>query len=479
MDILWKILTTLGLVAVNACFVAAEFAAVSARLSRLEGEANKRFTARVALDIKRRLDLFLSSCQLGNTLASLALGAVTEPAIAGIINPLFSLLGIPESHRHLIAFAVAMLISTSLHIILGEQVPKNWSIRHSDRILEWAAIPLVIFTYLFFPLIWLLNWATNGVLTIMGMSVGSLAQGAVPHTEDELKGLLAQAVAHGTISKGHQEILTSAFDFTDLKARQIMTPRTAVDYLLLDQPIGEVLRIVQKAAYTRLPLCKGDIDHVIGIIHMKDLFAHLKLAPGKLRFTDDRGPHGETIAIADGLPGSKVHVIGAGDIDLREIMREVLFVPELLPVPKLLRQFQAGHGHMGIVVDEYGATLGLVTMEDVLEEIVGEIEDEFDIASPAAFVMEGDHFRVNGLYPLHELRERLHVPDTDGSNEAVATVSGYVVQQLNHWPRPGEIVRLGDYQIKVVSVQKKRVSQVLVSPMTPQATGADEATSRM
>src|SRR5262249_23742163 len=157
--------------------------------------------------------------------------------------------------------------------------------------------------------------------------------GGLPHTERELRSLLAQAVAAGTISKGNETILTSAFEFGELKVRQIMTPRTRVDYLLLDQPIGQVLQTVQRTAYTRLPLCETDIDHVIGLVHMKDLFNHLELAPGKLRFTDQHTPDGEAIAIADGRPGSAVHVIGAGDIDLRKIKREVLFVPELLPVP--------------------------------------------------------------------------------------------------------------------------------------------------
>src|SRR5262249_39053360 len=150
----------------------------------------------------------------------------------------------------------------------------------------------------------------------------------------------------------------------------------------------------QKSAYTRLPLCEGDIDHVIGLVHMKDLFNHLQLIPGRLRFVDEKSATGETIAIADGLPGSAVHVIGSGDIDLKHIKRDVLFVPELLPVPKLLRQFQNSQVHMAIVVDEYGATRGIVTLEDVLEEIVGEIEDEFDTAAQPGFVAEGESYRV-------------------------------------------------------------------------------------
>jgi CBS domain containing-hemolysin-like protein len=220
---------------------------------------------------------------------------------------------------------------------------------------------------------------------------------------------------------------------------------------------------VQKSAYTRLPLCDGDIDHVLGMVHMKDLFAHLQLSPGKLRFLDERTPGGEVIAVADGKPGSAVHVIGAGDIDLRKIRREVLFVPELLPVPKLLRQFQTRQIHMAVVVDEYGATLGIVTLEDVLEEIVGEIEDEFDTAGPQPFVQEGDRFRVNGQYPLHELRERLPLTE-DLDLGDVDTVGGYVIRQLKRWPRVGDAVELGPFDVTVISIQQRRVQQVLITP---------------
>jgi CBS domain containing-hemolysin-like protein len=279
-----------------------------------------------------------------------------------------------------------------------------------------------------------------------------------------LRSLLMQAVAACTISKASQAVLTGAFEFGELKVRQIMTPRLKVDYLTLDQPIGEVLRTVQKSAYTRLPLCDGDIDHVIGMVHMKDLFAHLHLAPGKLRFTDQKTPAGEVIAIADGLPGSAVHVIGAGDIDLRKIKREVLFVPELLPVPRLLRQFQTRQIHLAVVVDEYGATLGIVTLEDVLEEIVGEIEDEFDTADPTPLTKEGNQLRVNGQYPLHELREHLTIPE-DLDVGDVDTIGGYVVRQLKRWPRTGDTVELGANQVKVTAVQKNRVQQVVISPV--------------
>jgi CBS domain containing-hemolysin-like protein len=474
--IVWQILATLALVAANGFFVAAEFAAVGARATRLQIDAEKRFLSRVALLIKQRLDLYLSSCQLGVTLASLALGAVTEPVVSVILRPVLNILHIPQRDVFTIGFVAALAVSTSLHIVIGEQAPKNWAIRYANHLLPLLALPLVIFTFLFYPAIWLLNVATNSVLRMTGMKTrlgGGGGEGHLPHNERELRALLAQAVAAGTIARGNEKILTSAFEFGDLKVRQIMTPRTKVDYLTLDQPIGVVLRTVQKSAYTRLPLCDGDIDHVIGLVHMKDLFNHLQLTPGKLRFVDERTPQGELIAIPDGLPGSAVHVIGAGDIDLKKIKREVLFVPELLPVPKLLRQFQTKQIHMAVVVDEYGATLGIITLEDVIEEIVGEIEDEFDTAGPKPFVKEGESFRVNGQYPLHELRERLIFPkDFDAGD--VDTIGGFVTQQLKRWPRVGDTIELGDnYSLRVTAVQGNRVQQVFITPVTQDAARQD------
>ncbi len=423
--------------------------------------------------MKRKLDLYLSTCQLGITIASLALGAVTEPAVAALIEPALRWFGLSPQQVHGIAFAIALTISTSLHVVVGEQAPKNWAILYSDRAIRILAPPLVVFTYLFYPLIWLLNSVSNALLRASGVEVHGDAHGGLPHTEEELRGLLAQAVAQGTIAKGNEKILTSAFDFGDLKVRQIMTPRTDVGYLLLGQPIKDVLRVVQKSAYTRFPLCEGDIDHVIGMVHMKDLFVHLKLVPGKLKFIDERTPDGEVVAVPSGLPGSAVHVIGSGEIDLRHIRRDVLFVPELTPVPKLLRQFQTSHMHLAVVVDEYGATRGIVTLEDVIEEIVGEIEDEFDAAGPGAptFAREGESFRVAGRYPLHELKEKLALADLD--TDGVDTIGGYVVQELGRWPRAGDEVSMGDYTVRVTQAQPRRVGQLLITPQTQETARAD------
>ncbi|HWE01169.1 MAG TPA: hemolysin family protein [Tepidisphaeraceae bacterium] len=470
MTIVWRILATLGLVALNAFFVASEFAAVQARASRLEAQADRSIWARLALKIKRRLDLFLSSCQLGVTLASLGLGAVTEPAVAAVVEPWLRFGHLSTADIDAIAFAVAMGISTSLHIVIGEQAPKNWAINYSDWLLPIVAGPLVFFTYVCYPVIWLLNSVTQGVLRLTGVKTNLGGDGGLPHTERELRALLAQSVAQGTIGKGHGRILASAFEIGELKVRQIMVPRTRVDFLTLDQPLSEMLRTVQKGGYTRLPLCDGDIDHVIGLVHMKDLFSHLKLVSGKLRFSDEKTPDGHAIAIADGLPGSAIHVIGSGEIDLRKIRRDILFVPELTPVLKVLRQFQTSHVHMAVVVDEFGATSGVVTLEDVLEEIVGEIEDEFDPVAPADFIREGANFRLSGQYPLHNLRDRLNlVKEEDIDNGDVDTIGGYIIQKLGRWPRPGDTVPIGQYQARVLSVQQRRVGQILLTAAAPTA----------
>ncbi len=470
-DITWKILATLGLVVLNGYFVAAEFAAVGARLSRLQLLAESSMLARAAIAIKHKLDLYLSTCQLGITIASLGLGAVTEPAIAALLDPLLAQFGftIPPGGHSALAIAIALTIATALHVVVGEVAPKNFAIYYPDRLLPVLAIPLIVFTYILYPLIWALNAASNWLLRASGVKITHDAHGGMPHSEEELRGLLRQAVASGEIQSDQSRILISAFAFGDLLARQIMTPRTSVSYLKLGDPIGPILKAIQKSSYTRFPLVKDSIDNVIGFIHAKDLLTHLRLVPGKLRFADEKTPESEAIAIAGGKPGSGVHVIGSGDIDLAEIRRDVLHVPELVPVHKLLRQFQETRIHMAVVVDEYGATQGIVTLEDVIEQIVGEIDDEFD-PQTSDITMDGDVVRVSGAFPLHELVERLNLPPQI-EPENVDTVSGYLSHALGRLPRVGDRIAIGEYEAQVVTVSKRRVTQVT---LTRQVRASDE-----
>ena len=469
-QIAWRILATLGLVIFNGYFVATEFCAVTARSSSLEQIAPKRYLARLALLVKGDLTLYLSATQFGVTMASLALGAVMEPAIGGIISPLVRVFTPSQHTFYAISYLASFAIGMSLHIVMGEQVPKNWAIRNATRLLPYFAGPLILFTYTFYPFIWLLTVATRGVLRLAGIKLSG--KGGVPHTADELRSLLEESIEQGAIPKAQERILASAFQFADLKVRQIMTPRTQVDFLLVGEPIGKMLKVVQNSNYTRMPLCEADLDHVVGLVHMKDLFVHLKLVPGKLRFSDQKTPDGQAIAIADGKPGSMVHVIGSGEINLGEVRRDVLFVPALLSVPRLLRQFQSSHGHMAIVVDEYGATLGIVTLEDVIEELVGEIDDEFDASKNTDFIKDGENFRVAGTYPLRALREKLQIAEIDLEGD-VDTIGGYITQELARFARAGDTIDLGDYTARVLGVQQRRVTQVLIAPKTQDAMRAD------
>jgi len=465
-DVVWKILATLGLVVLNAYFVASEFAAVGARQSRLETEAKDSLLARAALQVKHHIDLYLSTCQLGITIASLGLRAVTEPAISVLLTPLLELVGVhaPPGGHSALAITIALCIATSLHVVVGEVAPKNVAIFFPDKLLPILALPLIGFTYLFYPVIWLLNSASNALLVLCGVRVGPDAHGGMPHTEQELRALVRQAVASGAIEKEQSQILLAAFAFGDLLVRQIMTPRVKVRYLDLNQNIDQILAVIRRSEYTRLPLCDKDLDHVLGFVHVKDVLNHLRLVAGRLRFADEKTPDGLAIAIADGLPGSSVHVIGTGDIDLRQITRTTLFVPELVPVKKLLRQFQESQTHFAVVVDEYGSMRGVVTMEDVLEQIVGEIDDEFD-ETTKDFVVEGDSYRVSGQFGLHELVLKLNLP-SEIEEEDVDTVGGYITHSLGRLPRVGDRVNFGDYEARVINVPRRRVGTVLLKRKT-------------
>lgn len=472
-DILWKVLATLGLVLLNAYFVASEFAAVGARQSRLETDAGKSFLARAALQIKLKLDLYLSTCQLGITIASLGLGAVCEPAIAALLEPIFNYFGLhaPPGGHHALAIAIALGIATTLHVVAGEVAPKNVAILHPDKLLLVLAIPLICFTYLFYPVIWVMNTMSNLLLRLFGVHLTHDAHGGLPHTEDEIRGLVRQAAASGVIESEQSKLLLSALAFGDLLVRQIMTPRTTVRFLRLDQTVGQILQVIRRSEYTRLPLCDKDLDHVVGFVHVKDLLNHLKLIPGKLKFSDEKTPDGLAIAIANGMPGSALHVIGSGDIELLKIKRDVLFVPELVEVKRLLRQFQETQIHMAIVVDEYGATKGVVTMEDVLEQIVGEIDDEFDAATKD-YVVEGETIRVSGQFPLHELRIKLDLP-VEIEAEDVDTVGGYITQSLGRLPQVGDSVKMGGYDARVLTVPRRRVGTVMLTPQVAAVAAVD------
>lgn len=285
----------------------------------------------------------------------------------------------------------------------------------------------------------------------------------------EIAALASVARTAGAIDLQQARLINAASSLPDMYVRQIMTPRPDVTYLRLDQPLEEVLQTIQKLPYTRIPVVDKDVDHVVGMIHVRDLFNHLKLMPGVLHLSDQRDESGRVVAVPADQPGSEVHVIGTGTIDLRKIMRNVIIVPERAVVPQLLRQFQESRIHLAVVVDEYGSMIGIVTLEDVLEEMVGEIEDEFDLAKGDDVLQAGEIWRVRGTIGLHELERRLGIR-FDEETEEIDTLSGYFQKVLGRFAETGDTLRIGNYQARILTVERRRAGIIELRPVKEEET---------
>jgi len=430
------ILLALLALALNAFFVAAEFAIVKARGTRIDELARGGgIRARVAQRIVRQIDEYISATQLGITCASLALGWVGEPAFAALLQPVFAQLGSPESRFvQPLAFAVAFACITALTIVVGELAPKSLSIRHAETIALNVALPLRAFYLVFYPVLRALRIAADGFLRLFG--VKSEAGPEAAPTEEELRLLLAESHRSGRLSGATRRLLENVFSFRHRVARDVMVPRGDVAYLALDRPWADTLRIIQSTEHTRYPLCEGELDRVVGVVHVKDVF--------------------NTLA-AGGTPP-----------DLSRLKREALFVAERRPLEALRRDFQSSHQHMAIVVDEYGGTAGLVTLEDVLEEIVGEIRDEFDAGERPKVEPTPAGLLIDGLARVDEVDTRLGfvAPKAQGR-----TIGGHVSLLLGRPPRVGDEIDLGDVRVRVVEMKGRRIAKLLARP-APRAESA-------
>lgn len=349
--------------------------------------------------------------------------------------------------RWLLVFS---LVLTYMMLQFTEILPKTLGIRYNRQLSLAAAWPLYWMIQVLSPVLAFVHF--------MNRPFARPTQEQYSHLQ-EIIALASTARTKHSINSHQEKIILAASRLADLKARQIMTPRTEMVYLRADQPVDQILDVVQHSPYTRLPLCEGDIDHIIGVIHVKDLFVQLDLVPGRF---DVAG-----LILAEGrslpkypLPGSGLHVIGSGDINLHKTRRQILFFPENTPAQTLLRQFQDSRIHIGVVVDEYGVTLGIVTLEDVLEEIVGEIEDEYDPPHQQNIIPEADGFRVNGQTPLHELEEYMQLPEK--SLTGADTVSGMIAKMLGRIPEVGDVAVCGSCELRVVLADRRRAREVLV-----------------
>ncbi len=423
-----KLIGILLLVFLNGFFVAAEFAIVKVRSTQIETLVKKHHhLARVADNVIHHLDAYLSATQLGITLASLGLGWLGEPFVASFIRPLLRGVGIPsETVITSLALGIAFAFITFLHIVVGELAPKSLAIQKAQATTLWVAIPLTVFYRIFQPAILFLNGTANLILKSIGIE--PVTERELIHSEEELRLLLADSSSASPISELSRSILLNAFTLKNLKARNIMLPRNRIVPLFQDWPIEENLKVAKVGRHTRFPLCKDTLDQVLGMVHIKDLLWHTQ---------------------SEGMA-----------FKIEALRREILFIPEFVNLETMLSTFLEKKCHMAIIVDEFGGTLGMVTLEDVLEELVGEIQDEFDQELPLIRRLSDKTFLADGATPLHDAEDAFGVRFADQHD--ATTLGGYIVNQLGDIPAEGEEWAFENLQFVVQKVEKMRVSQILV-----------------
>ena len=428
MDILPTLLDILlvaFLIFMNGFFVAAEFCCVKIRTSRLEtliAEGSSR--AGYAKQLTEHLDYSLSVTQFGITLASLGLGWVGEPAIATLILPVTQLLGLPDEFGHTIALAIAFTIITSMHIVLGELTPKSMAIANVEDIMLAIAFPMVLFGRVMRPFVWILNTVANGISRRFGYDVKGENEDA--HTEEEIRLLMKESYRQGLINSTEADFVDNVFSFTELNAREIMIPRTDMICLYLDDTSAERIKTILEEQQTRYPVCYEDKDHIIGFIHVKDLLPPL-------------------------IRGER--------LNLRRYIRKALIVPESMDGSVLLRTMQEQGSQLAIVVDEYGGTAGMVTVEDIVEQIVGDIRDEFDEERESLEWRAGDVCSVDARLLLEEVADLLGVRIED---EDVDSIGGWLYDQLGEAPRVGQMAAHAGTLLYVEEVDGVRITRVLV-----------------
>jgi len=424
-----KIFAVLLLVGLNGFFVATEFALVKVRLTQLDPlVARGQRQARMVHHIVTHLDAYLSAAQLGITLASLGLGWIGEPIFEELLQPVFRALAVEsQAIRKSIAFAVGFTVITFLHIVVGEQAPKSFAIRRPLSTGLWVAYPMWVFYFIAFPFIWLLNESSLGLLRLLGLQPPTEHEGA--SSEEELRVLVAAAQKHFGASSYSRDLVQNALELRHRVARDVMRPRQEVTTLNTDASVAECLELVEKTRYSRFPISEGgNLDRTLGVVHIKELFA--------LRHTARTG--------SDLLPAA----------------RKLIYVPETARLEKLLQLFLERKLHLAIVVDEYGGTVGLVTLENIIEELVGQIQDEFDQEMPLLTQSSETSWEVSGSLPLHELAELVGTPLPA---ESITTTSGWVTHQLGGFPKVGEMLKVGACELRVEETDGSRVARLRVT----------------
>ncbi|MDQ3620005.1 MAG: hemolysin family protein [Actinomycetota bacterium] len=437
----WYLVAAVLLLLANGFFVAAEFALTAARRSQIEqlaSEGNKR--ARVALRSIRELSVMLAGAQLGITMASLLLGFVAEPAVAAVIErALESVIEIPAGLLHTISFVIALSIVVFLHMVVGEMAPKNIAIAQPEKSALWLSGPFRLYVNAFRPFIHGLNLIANAGVRVLG--VEPVDEMDAVHTSEDLQAMITESAHKGAMAGFQHRLLTGAIGFSQLDAASVMVPRTEMVTVPITASVEELERAVLTTGHSRFPVYAGDIDHVIGFIHAKDL---LKI---------DESRREDRIS--------------------RKLMRQMLVVPESRKLHPLLLDMRRQRRHFGLVIDEHGGTSGILTIEDVLEELVGEIQDEYDFAERGIETVGQDRYLIPGTLRIDEAEERLGLRLPDGEYE---TVAGWLMDVLGRIPKRRDTVDHDGWRLRVRTMQRRRVVQVLVEraqetgPQPPQDT---------
>jgi CBS domain containing-hemolysin-like protein len=419
-----SIIAVLGLVALNAFFVASEFSLVAARRSRIDTMTAKGDrSARTVQAALQHLDRYIAATQLGVTIASLSLGWIGEPAIARLFDTLFRATGMNPSPTatHVAAVPVAFFLLTFLPIVLGELAPKSIALASPEKTARTIARPLMVFARFMSPFTWIFNGAANALLRLLGVEPASDEEG---HSPEEIRFMVMQAHARGTLDESDRAMLAGVLDFHEKKARDVMRPRTEVVALDVQSTEQEVWEVLRRERYSRYPVYRESLDDVIGVFLAKDLWLHSGDAP----------------------------------FNLADFVREPMYVPDSRPAERVLDDLRKTRAHMAVVLDEYGGTAGIVTMEDLVEEVVGEIADEYDFASRESIVTDGV-LELAGSLSLIDVRSdyRVQIPEGDWT-----TLGGYAFAKLGRLPRMGDRIPIPGGEMEVVAMDGRRIAALRI-----------------
>lgn len=415
----------------NGFFVASEFAMVKVRKTRIEQLVNEGdFNAKIAMEALKDLDKFIAAVQLGVTISSIGLGWVGESTLARIIEPIFTFL--PTTGQvvatHTVSASIAFALITFFHVVIGELIPKSIALEYTEKTALWVAKPMHILTIIFSPFIWLLNGFGNLVLKIL--NIPHSHKGSLVHSTEELDMLVNASYDGGELNETEKDMLHNVFKFSDLTAKQVMVPRTDMICIPIDMPLEELNKLATESQYTRYPVYEDDIDHITGFVHVKDLFS--------LSLKDEICP-------------------------IAKIQRNILLVPETMTMDKLVLEFKKSKGQIAIVVDEFGGTSGLLTLEDVIEEIFGDVQDEFDEEEEEQNEIqeiEPNKYLANAIMRLDEFAEFFNINEDEIDDEDVDTIGGLVVKLLGRLAEVDDKAQLGEFTFIVKEIDGARITKL-------------------